>query len=122
VTLTVLTLTAALTIGNGQEVDSRGASFEFLTANRSIQTNDLVVTIKVTSGSQPLNIDFSPRYRAPDGKQREAAETIGPYEVDAESNTITVAIFPAAQTGGTVTLSGCVADCDDFYEVTLNVG
>ena len=82
-----------ITAGNGQAVTAGGTTFTFLTAYRSIQSNALYVTVKIETGTQPIDANISSAtYRGPDGKQRTAANSAGVTQIDANSNTI-VAVF-----------------------------
>ena len=68
-----------LTAGNGDAVSASGTKFTFLTAYKSIQSNALFVTVKVETGSKPIQANiYSAVYRGPDGKQRTASRRRAP--------------------------------------------
>jgi hypothetical protein len=111
-----------LTVGNGDKVRGGGATFEFLTAYRSITANSLIVTVKATS-TKPITLDiYSAVYRDPRGKQRTASEAVGATELAAKSNTVVALVFQGSRPGGTVTLTGSLNDFSDDYKVTIRVG
>jgi hypothetical protein len=111
-----------LTVGNGDKVRGGGATFEFLTAYRSITANSLIVTVKVTS-TKPITLDiYSAVYRDPRGKQRDASDATGATELAAKSNTVIALVFQGSRPGGTVTLTGSLNDFNDSYKVKINVG
>jgi hypothetical protein len=111
-----------LTVGSGDKVRGGGATFEFLTAYRSISANSLIVTVKVTS-TKPITLDiYSAVYRDRNGKQRTASDADGPTELASKSNTVIALIFRGSRPGGTVTLTGSLNDFSDDYKVTIRVG
>jgi hypothetical protein len=112
-----------LTAGNGESVSAGGAKFTFLTANRSIQSNALFVSVKVEAGKKPISpFSATATYRSPDGKQRQATQAYGPADIDAESNSIVTMIFQGVKAGGRVTLEGCVDECNSDFKVVIKVG
>lgn len=112
-----------LTAGNGEVVSAGGAKFTFLTANRSIQSNALFVSVKVEAGNKAINpFAASATYRSPDGKQRQATQAYGPTDIDAKSNSIVTMIFQGVKAGGKVTLEGCVDECASDFKVVIKVG
>ena len=112
-----------LTVGNGQSVRSAGNRFTFLTAYKTVAQGALFVTLKIETGKKPISANlYSASYRSPDGKQRQASEAFGPYEIDAQSNTVVTLIFPGVKPGGRVTLDGCVADCMTDFKAVMKVG
>lgn len=115
-----------ITVGDGKVVEAEGGHrFEFLTAYKAITSDTLWISIKVTSGDQPLRLDiYDAPYRAPNGKLRQpdVEMTIGLTELEPESNTIIALAYPSATPGGRVTFTGCVNDCEDEYEAVVKVG
>lgn len=112
-----------LTVGNGDTVKSKGATFEFLTAYRSVASNALFVALRVTSGPDPISpFLYDGTYRSPDGKQRKVTDAYGSTELDAKSNTVVAMVFAASRPGGKVTLEGCVADCTSNFTAVVQVG
>lgn len=113
-----------LAVGDGSVVDSASVSAEFLTAYLSISGETLFVTVKVETGEErtELNI-YSATYRGPDGRQREAADAMGPFEIGAESTATIALVFPEAEPGGTVTLDGHVGgDYTATVELQVQTG
>jgi hypothetical protein len=115
---------ARLTAGSGEVVNANGVKFTFLTAYKSIQSDALFVTLKVETGSRPVNLNiYSAKYRSPDGKQREASSADGATDVEAKSNTIVSLAFKGVKTGGKVTMDGCIGkDCGSQYNAVIKVG
>jgi len=112
-----------ITLGNGDSVTSGGASFTFLSAYKSVQSNALFVTMRIEAGKRPISPNiYSATYRSPDGKQREATSADGPTDIDARSNALVSMIFKGVKTGGKLTLSGCVADCSSEFKAVVKVG
>jgi hypothetical protein len=113
-----------LTVGDGSVVESRGVTATFLTAYRSITGESLFVAVEISTSEEAADLFvYSATYRAPDGRQRQVADVLGPFEIGAES-TATVAIaFPAAEPGGTVTIEGIANDdYDRQLELVIPVG
>ena len=113
-----------LTAGSGEAVKSGGAKFTFLTAYKSIQSGWLFVSVKIQTGTNPINPNlYSATYRSPNGKQRQATDAYGSVEVDADSNTIATMIFKGVEPGGRVTLDGCVTkSCGSQFKAVMKVG
>ncbi|MEQ4205795.1 hypothetical protein [Actinopolymorpha sp. B9G3] len=111
-----------LTLGGNTTVQSGGATWEFLSAYRSIQSEALWVVVKVTTTNAIDVFSYEAKYRAPDGKQRTAAQADGPTELAADSTAMIAFAFPGAQPGGSVTVEGCANDCMSDYTATINVG
>lgn len=113
-----------LTTGNGETVEDRGVSAEFLTAYDAISGSGLWVTMRIESGNTPVDVWlYQATYRAPDGGQRQATEALGPIELGAESNARLTLQFASVKPGGTVTLSG--VDSADYlteFELEIKVG
>jgi hypothetical protein len=112
-----------LTMGAGKKVTDHGVSVEFLGAYKSVSGN-LNVSARVKTEETGISLNSaSATYRAPDGKQREASGSAGPYEIAPNSSSTTMITFPGVDAGGTVTLNGYL-DTDDFieFEVKFNVG
>ena len=108
-----------MAVGDGTTVESRGVTATFLTAYRSIAGESLFVAIELSTGEVNAELYvYSATYRAPDGRQRQAADVLGPFEVGAQSTATVAMAFPAAEPGGTVTLEGIV---DDDYDKTVEL-
>ena len=102
-----------------QRVESRGVTATFLSAYRSISGESLLVAMEISTGEADAELFiYSASYRAPDGRQRQASDALGPFEIGAESTATVAAIFPAAEPGGTVTIEGIV---DDDYSRTIEL-
>ena len=98
-----------LTAGNGQTVTAGGAKFTFLTAYKTISSNDLFVTVRVETSAKAITLNSSgASYRGPDGKQRIATSATGATDIIANSNTIVAIAFAGVKVGGRVTLGGWV--------------
>lgn len=95
-----------LTAGNGDTVTAGGVTAEFLTAYDAVAGSGLWVTARVTSGSEAVELSiYTAVYRAPDGKQRDASDAYGPYELGADSNAMVTLVFAGVEPGGAVSLT-----------------
>ena len=105
-------------------MNANGVKFTFLTAYKSIQSDALFVTLKVETGSKPVNLNiYSAKCRSPDGKQREASSADGAADVEAKSNAIVSLAFKGVKPGGKVTMDGCIGkDCSNQYNAVIKVG
>lgn len=112
-----------LVMGNGRPVRRGSVQVELLSAYKSIQTQYLVVALKVTTGNDPIDLGLlDTTYRAPNGKQRKSAESIGPESLDADSNAIVGAVFPGVPNGGKVRFNVCIDYCDQDLWFNLVLG
>lgn len=115
---------ARLTAGNGETVEDRGVTAEFLTAYDAISSDALWVTMRVASGPQPVDVWlYEATYRAPDGSQRQTTDVFGPYQLGADSNATICLSFAGVEPGGHVTLGG--VDSTDYitdFELEIQVG
>jgi hypothetical protein len=114
-------ISGVLTVGSGNVQASKGVKVQFLTAYRN--KAGLWVIAKVSTSTKPIDIGaVDATYRAPDGKQRKATESVGAYELDAKSSTIVGMLFAGAQPGGKVTLDGFMDDYMTEWKTTVKVG
>lgn len=113
-----------LTAGNGETVEDRGVTAEFLTAYDAVAGTGLWVTMRVASGSDPVDVWlYEATYRAPDGGQRQATDAYGPNDLGADSNATVTLVFSGVEPGGVVTLEG--VDSTDYisdYRLEIHVG
>jgi hypothetical protein len=106
-----------LAVGDGSAVESRGVTATLLSAYLSIASESLFVAVEIsTSDADAEMYLYSATYRAPDGRQRQAADVLGPFEISAESTATVAMAFPAAEPGGTITIEGIA---DDDYSRTI---
>jgi hypothetical protein len=113
-----------LAVGDGSAVESRGVTATLLTAYRSISSESLFVVVEISTGAADAELFlYSATYRAPDGRQRQATDALGPYEIGADSTATVAMAFPAAERGGTLTIEGIVdGDYDKTIELIVPVG
>jgi hypothetical protein len=107
--------------GNGRAVSAAGGvNITYLTSYLSVQSDAVFVTARVESGQAPISVNiYSASYRSPDGKQRAAQDAGGPTELGPRSNALVYMAFPSVPFGGTVTLDGCINECEQFFDVQL---
>jgi hypothetical protein len=110
-----------ISLGNGQTAKAgRFGRVEFLSAYKSAD-NDLWVAVKfkTSKGEPAIFAGYEAKYRSPDGRQSTAGELIGSEELDPNSMSFEVMIFPRAKAGGTVSIP--VYDLDYYGEVNVKI-
>lgn len=105
-TINGLELENRISVGNGTFVPGTayGVSGKFATSYVTAADNNLIITFQLHTTAVPVSI-ISATYRSPDGRQSQAANIAGPYDLAPRSLANFSAMFPGAKPGGTVTLS-----------------
>ena len=114
-----------LTVVSGQPVTVGAVKFTLMSAYRSIESNVLVVSVKVDSGAEAITTN--PKlwsYRGPDGKLVAPMGSSGATYVIARSHATVGINMGSAKTGGYLTVSGCPSkDCPNgSFSGVLKVG
>lgn len=101
-----------ISLGNGEKVKAGNlGSVEFLSAYKAAE-NDLFIAVKFTTTKRTGAAfgGFEATYRSPEGRQSKAANLIGTTDVEADSTSFEVLVFPRAEPGGTATIPIYTAD------------
>ncbi|MCW2794023.1 MAG: hypothetical protein JWO76_3121 [Nocardioides sp.] len=105
-TINGLQLEKRISVGNGTFVSGTayGVSGKFATSYVTAADNNLLITFQLRTTADPVSI-ISATYRSPDGRQSQAANIAGPYDLAPRSIANFSAMFPGAKPGGTMALS-----------------
>lgn len=108
-----------IAVGDGSNQDAGGlATVEFLSAYKSVQSDQIFVNVKVTSHTQKINLGaYTATYRGDDKRQSTATDASAPTELDADSTAYVSMIFKASKLGGIAKL----AISDESYNVEQEV-
>lgn len=114
--------TDKLVVGSGTPISAEAlADVTLRGASEQTTPDRLNVVIDVKSGAQPVSINaYSATYRTPEGRQIEASSDsiVGSTDLQPDSTTTAVLVFPNAAIGGEVTLE--VVDEDyETHQVTI---
>gem|GEM_PF-2979592 len=97
-------LAGRITLGNGEGVAlGNVASVNFIAAYRSI-SGAVWVVVEVRSNVDGLSISYGSTYQAPDGRQADATDVIGPSELRSGSLANYAFVFQGAEFGGRLSI------------------
>lgn len=97
-------LSERLIMGTGETVEgSDGSEVEFVAAYRNAADSHLYFQYIVRSSTTPMYMP-GVSYRNPDGRQSEAEDHVGAWDLAADSYSAYVATFPAGELGGEATV------------------
>ncbi|NWN87462.1 MAG: hypothetical protein HLX51_02805 [Micrococcaceae bacterium] len=89
-----------LAVGSGETISGPdGSEIEFVAAYMNAQDTHLLLAFNVRSGSTETNLSTS-SYRGEDGRQSQAEDFYGSWELAPDSMSSYVAMFPDASLGG----------------------
>ncbi|WP_150240944.1 hypothetical protein [Nocardiopsis quinghaiensis] len=105
----------------GVEFESEGVRATLLTAYQSVTDKSLVVTVEFTTDDNAsLGLPHA-TYEHGEGREDQAQEAVGRYELDAGESTRAAFSFPGATPGGTLRVGGCLEECSALVDVALPV-
>lgn len=100
--------------GSGEALPlGASGTVKLLAAYRSI-ANYVIFVVEVQSAVNQLTVSYSSTYQAPDGRQSDPAELVGPFELRAGSLANYALVYPGAEFGGTLRLEAYDATYTDY--------
>lgn len=106
-------LAGRISLGNGESVAlGDAATATFIAAYRSI-AGAVYVVVEIRSNVDGLTVPFASTYRAPDGRQADPTDVVGPYELGSGSLANYAFVFQGAEFGGTLDLVVYKANYDE---------
>lgn len=110
-----------ITVGDGSKQKAGDlATIEFLSAYKSVQSDQIFVNVRVTSNKQKIDLNaYSATYRGKDKRQSTATDATAPTELDADSTAYISMIFKASKVGGVAKLTVSDENFDAEQEVAI---
>jgi hypothetical protein len=120
-TINDIDISDRISVGDGSKQKAGElATVEFLSAYKSVQSDQIFINVRVTSGNEKLMLDtYSATYRGADKRQSTATDSTGPTELDADSTAYLSLIFKASKIGGVAKLRILDEDYNRDVEVAI---
>jgi hypothetical protein len=112
-----------LAVGNGSAVTNRAGRFTFLSSYLT-QSGYLAANVEIAAGKKAIDTFGTAVYRAPDGRQRQATDYVGPDGIEANSRANVSFYFKGPiKTGGTMTIELWTGGDDaENFRIKIKVG